>query len=80
MAMLKTYYRMLTPGLRQSYAPPENVMQVCLGGYDPQFMFLMSKNGGGTLQERVRGLIIFNQESSMIRKPVVDEANVKVEF
>ena len=60
--MLQAYYEMLTPGLRQSYAPPENIVQVCLSGYDPQFMFLMSSStsSGGTLRERVRGLIIFN--------------------
>lgn len=58
--MLQAYYEMLTPGLRQSYAPPENIAQVCLSGYDPQFMFLMSSTSGGTLRERVRGLIIFN--------------------
>ena len=55
-------------------------MQVCMSGYDPQFMFLMAKNGGGSLREQVRGLIIFNQESSMIRKPVIDDEKVHVEF
>lgn len=58
--MLEAYYEMLTPGLRQSYAPPETIMQICMSGYDPQFMFLMSTTSGGTLRERVRGLIIFN--------------------
>lgn len=40
----------------------------------------MSKNGAGSLKERVRGLLIFNQESTMVKKPVIDEANIKVEF
>ena len=40
----------------------------------------MSTTSGGTLRERVRGLIIFNQESSLVRKPVIDENNVQVEF
>jgi hypothetical protein len=75
---------LLTPGLKQSYALPENISQACMSGYDPQCMFLMSKssNAGAetTVQESVRGLIVFHQESTMVRKPMIDEKNMKVEF
>ena len=43
-------------------------------------MFLMSNNSTGSLKERVRGLLVFNQESTIIKKPVIDEANVQVEL
>ena len=42
-----------------------------MGGYDPQFMFLMSKNGNSVF-DRVKGLIVFNQESTITKKPITD--------
>ena len=35
-------------------------------------MFLMSKNGN-SVADRVKGLLVFNQESTLVNKPVVDE-------
>ena len=37
----------------------------------------MSKNGK-TVSDRVRGLIVFNQESAVNTKPVIDETKVQV--
>jgi len=78
--MVSAYYDMLTPGLKQSFAPPESLVQVCMNGYDPHFLFLMSKNGGSGAQmrDRVRGLLVFNQEAALVRKPTLDEENCKV--
>lgn len=33
-----------------------------MNGYDPHFLFLMSKSGGRML-DRVKGLLVFNQEA-----------------
>ena len=45
--------------MKQSYAKPEALVNLCMGGYDAQFMFLMSKNGKTTM-DRVKGLLVFN--------------------
>jgi len=71
--MVSEYYDRLTPSLRQSFAPPESLVSVCMGGYDPHFLFLMSKNGG-----RVKGLLVFNQEAALVRKPTIDQEACKV--
>jgi len=71
--LLTAYYEKLSPALRQSYAPPETIAQVCMNGYDPQFMFLTAKSGG-SVADRVKGLLVFSQESTLVNKPVVDDA------
>ena len=44
-------------------------------------MFLMSKKTGtGSIHDNVKGLLVFSQESAVVRKPVTDEANFKVSF
>jgi len=40
-SMLEAYYKLLSDSLRQSYAPPESLVEACMNGYDAQFMFLM---------------------------------------
>lgn len=56
------------------------LVQNTMGGYDPHFLFLMSNKSGASLKDRVKGLLVFNMESSMVRKPVTDEDKVKVSF
>jgi len=63
--------------MKLSYAPPETLVKLCMGGYDPQFMFLMSKSGNSVM-ERVKGLLVFNQDSGLVRKPDINESHVKV--
>ena len=50
-----------------------------MGGYDPQFMFLMSKNGNSVF-DRVKGLLVFNQESTVTKKPITDQAKLTVQY
>lgn len=76
--ILTEYYSRLSSSLQQSFAPPESIVDICLSGHDPQLLFLMSKNGK-TVADRVRGLIVFNQESAVNTKPVIDEAKVQVQ-
>ena len=73
LSMVSAYYEHLSPSLRQSFAPPESLINVCMNGYDPHFLFLMSRNGG-----RVKGLLVFNQEAALVRKPTIDEEACKV--
>ena len=71
--MISAYYERLSPNLRESFAPPQSLVTACMSGYDPHFLFLMSKNGG-----RVKGLLIFNQEAAVNTKPSIDEEGCKV--
>ena len=50
-----------------------------MGSYDPHFLFLMSKSGGRML-DRVKGLLVFNQEAQLVRKPVLDEQACQVSY
>ena len=43
-----------------------------MDGYDPQFFFLMNK------QSQIKGLLAFNQESNIVRKPEIDNDSCKV--
>ena len=60
--MVTEYYGQLNQGLRQSFAPPERLVTDCMNGYDPHFLFLMSKNSaaGSRMLDRVKGLLVFN--------------------
>ena len=77
MEMVSAYYQMLSPDLRESFAPPSYLVSGCMSGYDPHFLFLMSRGGpnGATMRDRVRGLLVFNQEPTVTRKPLIDEEN-----
>ena len=77
--LLTAYYDRLCLDLKQSFAPPESLVQVAMGGYDPQFMFLMSKNGNSVF-DRVKGLLVFNQESTVTKKPISDQAKLTVQY
>mgnify|MGYP000850229444 CR=1 FL=1 len=74
-SMVSAYYELLAPDLRQSYAPPEHLVQVSMSGYDPHFLFLVSRAGSSAPgRDKVKGLLVFNQESTLTRKPLIDEA------
>ena len=80
--MLSAYYDLLTPNLRTSYAPPDSLVQNSMNGYDPQFFFLMTdkEEEGSSLQDMVKGLLVFSQDSALVQKPLIDETNTKVEI
>jgi len=41
----------------------------------------MSKEGSGSsYRERVKGLLVFSQENGINRKPIIDQAALKVSF
>lgn len=48
-----------------------------MSNYDAQFLFLMSQ-GGGSLASRVKGLLVFNQDTSLVRKPDFNEKTGEV--
>ena len=77
--MLEAYYKLLSDSLRQSYAPPESLVEACMNGYDAQFMFLMrQEKSGNSSRDRVKGLLVFSQENNINRKPIIDQAALKV--
>ena len=57
--MIAAYYERLTPDLRNTFASPDKLTENTMSGYDPHFLFLMSK-GGGRTSDRVKGLLVFN--------------------
>ena len=63
--LISQYYRMLPEDMILSYARPYALVQACMNnGYDPQFLFIM-KAGGSSVRDRVKGLIVFNEESKL---------------
>ena len=50
-----------------------------MSGYDPQFLFLMAKSGNSVL-DRVKGLLVFNQESTVTKKPITDKDKLSVKY
>lgn len=40
----------------------------------------MNRSGSGCPRDRVKGLLVFNQDSTMVRKPEIDEVNLKVSY
>lgn len=50
-----------------------------LGGYDPQFLFIMSTNKG-KLTDRIRGLLVFSEEAAVVQNPVIDNENLSIKM
>lgn len=76
-SMVSAYYERLSPSLRQSFASPERLVSACMTGYDPHFLFLMSKSGS-RVSDRVKALLVFNQDSTVVRKPEIDQESCRV--
>lgn len=72
--LIEAYYSRLSPAMRQSYAPPESLVQMCLANYDPHFLFLVDQQKQGSQADKVQGLLVFNQDTTVNRKEV-KEAN-----
>ena len=51
-----------------------------MSNYDPHFLFLLANNPGQPLMDRVKGLVIFAQDTTVKEFPIIDEENAKVDI
>ena len=78
--LLKEYYAKLPAQMKASFGPPEIITEVAMGAYDPHFLFLLSNNSALPVMDRVKGLVIFAQDTNVNKKPLVDEEAGTVGF
>lgn len=58
----------------------EHVAQTAMSNYDPHFLFITSKNSNLPLNQRIKGLLIFSQETNVRREPKIDQEKVEVSY
>jgi len=65
--------------MRASYAQPEIITKVAMSAQDPHFLFLVSNNSSLPIMERVKGLLIFSQETNVEQTSQPDNEKVDIE-
>ena len=58
--------------MRSSFAPPELLVQNAMANYDPHFLFLVTNNSSKPIMERVKGLVVFSQDTTVKSEPIVN--------
>lgn len=80
LAVLKEYNAKLHDSMRLSFAPPELLVETAMANYDPHFLFLVSANSNKPFMDRVKGLVVFSQDTTVKSEPVITEGEVSIDF
>ena len=78
--IIKEYNTKLKDSLRSSFAPPELLVQNAMANYDPQFLFLVTNNNQKPIMERVKGLVVFSQDTTVKSEPITNEEDASMDI
>lgn len=51
-----------------------------MANYDPQFLFLVTNNNQKPIMERVKGLVVFSQDTTVKSEPITNEEDASMDI